>query len=368
MNPNKTSPLYLTRFIAAYCVLIVHYCPQTWRNSLPLLRHFGEPVHYFFFISGFVMIISSTRYFNFDTKFINFNKRDFWIRRIARIYPMYLFALFAFVLYNYTVKEIDPSIPRRIIPEITGVNRWFYSGSINYPAWTVSCEFFFYFLFPFSLPLLVKSSLKRLTLIVLSLFTINILFEFYFEKNLQTILAIKPTHVFETLVMSVYLHPIFRYTIFLFGCLAGRIYLIPSKMLFFEKNNILISLFCLLIIAIFYYNVTEDAPFDTGFLAIVYFFLVLAICSFNGIILKVFSWKPFIFLGEISYGIYIMQAPVEHYFESLFTDSKPFTTSTQFLSYTVFLILICWVLYYTFEIPSKQFIINRFIKQSAKRK
>ncbi|RYX81571.1 acyltransferase, partial [bacterium] len=283
MNLTKTTPLYLTRFIAAYFVLIVHYCPQSWRDSLPSIRHFGEPVHYFFFISGFVMIISSTKYFNFDTKSINFNKTNFWIRRIARIYPLYLFALFLFVLYNYTVKEIDSSIPKRIIPEIIGINRWIYSGSINYPAWTVSDEFFFYFLFPFSLPLLVKSSLKRLTIIILSLHASSILFLFFYEKNLQNIFSLNSSHIYQMLADSIYLHPLFQYTIFLFGCLAGRFYLIPEKMVFFEKYSISITLICLVLIATFYkYNIVEDAFFDTGFLAIIYCFLVLAICSFNG--------------------------------------------------------------------------------------
>ncbi|RZK44543.1 MAG: acyltransferase [Hymenobacter sp.] len=364
MNLTKTSPLYLTRFIAAYSVLIVHYCPQSWRDSLPAIRHFGEPVHYFFLISGFVMIISSTKYFNFDTKSITFNKINFWVRRIARIYPLYLLALFLFVLYNYAVKEIDLSIPKRIIPEIVGINRWIYSGSINFPSWTVSCEFFFYFLFPFSLPLIVKSPLKRLILIVVSLHIISILFSFFYEKNLQNIFSLNPSHLYQMLADSIYLHPLFQYTIFLLGCLAGRIYLIPEKMVFFEKNSMAVSVVCLLIVAIFYnYHIVKDAFFDTGFLAFVYFFLVLAVCSFSGMALSFFSWKPFVFLGEISYGIYIMQAPVEHCFESLFTDGKPFTTTTQFLSYTLFLTAICWFLYYAFEIPAKKLVVNNFIKQ-----
>jgi len=275
-----------------------------------------------------------------------------------------LLALFLFILYNYTIKEIDSSIPKRIIPEILGINRWLYSGSINYPAWTVSDEFFFYFLFPFSLPLLVKSSLKRLTIIILSLHITSILFLFFYEKNLQTIFSLNPSRVYQLLADSIYLHPLFQYTIFLFGCLAGRYYLVPKKMLFFEKYSISITLICLAIITIFYrYNIVEDAFFDTGFLSVIYCFLVLAICSFNGTMLKFFSWKPFVFLGEISYGIYILQAPVEHYFESLFTHGKPFTTSTQFLSYTLFLIGICWIIYYAFEIPAKNLIINRFTKQ-----
>ena len=366
MNPSKTSPLYLTRFVAAYSVLVVHYCPQSWRDSLPMIRHFGEPVHYFFFISGFVMIISSTKCFNFNKKTINFDKSNFWIKRIARIYPMYLLALLAFVLYNYTIKEIDSSIPKRILPEILGVNRWIYSGSINYPSWTVSCEFLFYFLFPFSLPLLVKSSLNRLSVIVIALFLMAVTFTFFYEENIQKLLAISQSHLYKTLIYSISLHPIFKYTIFLFGCLAGRFYLVSKKMAYFEKYSLSISLICLVIIAISYKYIINDTLFSTGFFSIIYFFLTLSICSFNGKILKAFSYKPFIFLGEISYGIYIMQAPIEHYFESLFTGSKPFTTSLQFLSYTLFLIAICWVLYYTFEIPAKNIILNRLIKKPAK--
>jgi peptidoglycan/LPS O-acetylase OafA/YrhL len=367
MNLAKTSPLYLTRFIAAYLVLIVHYSPQSWRDNLPMIRHLGESVHYFFFISGFVMIISSMRSFNFDKKTIHFNKKDFWMKRVARIYPMYILALIVFVLYNYTVKEIDSSIPKRIIPEITGLNRWIYSGSINYPSWTISCEFLFYFLFPFSLPLLIKSSLRRLTVIVLSLYLISIAFTFFYGNNLKTILSYNSTLIYKTLVLSILDHPIFKYTIFLFGCLAGRFYATSSNMFLFEKYSILITFVCIAAIAILYKSgIIRDIFFEAGCLSIIYFFLVLAICSFNESILEFFSWKPFVFLGEISYGVYIMQAPVEHYFETLFTNDKPFTTSFQFLSYTAFLIVICCILYYTFEIPAKKFILKAFHKQTLK--
>lgn len=363
MNSDKTSPLYLTRFIAAYLVLIVHYCPQSWRNSLAMIKHFGEPVHYFFFISGFVMIISSAKFLNFTNKTINFDKSNFWIKRIARIYPMYVLALLVFVLYNYTIREVDSSIPKRILPEILGINRWIYDGSINYPGWTVSCEFFFYFLFPFSLPLIVKSSFRKLTVITLIFYLLNIIFTFFYGKNIQNILSINSSILYQTLIKSIWLHPIFKYAIFLFGCLAGRFYLMSKNMWFFDKYNILIAFISLIIIAIFYQSDSiEQSIFDAGILSPIYFLLVLSLCSFTGKILKIFSWRPLIFLGEISYGIYIMQAPVEHYFESLFTDGKPFTTSTQFISYTLFLIAICWLLYYILEIPAKKFIINRFVK------
>ncbi|RYE21781.1 MAG: acyltransferase [Sphingobacteriaceae bacterium] len=365
MELAKTSPLYLTRFIAAYLVLIVHYSPLSWRDNLYMIRHFGEPVHYFFFISGFVMILSSIKYLSFSDKTIRLNKKDFWMKRIARIYPMYILALMVFVLYNYTVQEIDSSIPKRIIPELTGLNRWVYDGSINYPSWTVSCEFFFYFLFPFSLPLLVKSSLNKLIFITLSLYLLNIAFTFFYEDKLQNILSYNSSYLYKILATSILNHPIFKYTIFLFGCLAGRFYITSPKMLFFTKHSGSIVFVCLALILILYNSsIVKKAFFDSGSLSIIYFFLVLAICSLNERLTAFFSWKPFIFLGDISYGIYIMQAPIEHYFETLFTGGKPFTTSIQFVSYTVFLIAICCFLYYLFEIPAKQYILNVFRKKT----
>ena len=129
-------------------------------------------------------------------------------------------------------------------------------------------------------------------------------------------------------------------------------------MVFIEKNNVLFLIVSLAVIVLFYkYSIVNEIVFESGILCVAYFPFVLSICSFNGKLLHMFSWKPFIFLGEISYGIYIMQAPVEHYFEYLFTANKRFTTNVQFFSYTLFLVLICSLLYYLYEIPVKKIIL-----------
>lgn len=365
MNQARTSPLYLTRFVAAYLVLIFHYSTFA-RYKYTSIRHFADAVNYFFFISGFVMIVSSKSCIQFGTGLINFSKKDFWIKRIARIYPMYILALLLFVIYNYTIKEIDPSIPKRVWLEIFGVQRWVYAGSINFPDWTVSCEFFFYFLFPFALPWIVKLPFKKVALIIISYYAMCLVFTVLYKYQMPQLLKMNGSKVFEALVNTIYLHPVFKFSVFLFGCLCGRFYLTSPYMTTVKKYSTPMFLISLLLVVIFYkYNVVDNYIYEAGILCILYFPFVLSICSLNDSWLRFFSWQPFIFLGEISYGIYIMQTPVEHFFESMFNGGQSFTTSTHFFSYTLFLIVICSLLYYVYEIPAKKFIIKQFVQKKT---
>lgn len=363
MNTSPTAPLYLTRFIAAYLVLILHYIPQSIMNAYPLIHLFGEPVNYFFFLSGFVMIVSNKKCIDFETKKINLDRKDFWIRRLARIYPMYILALLFTVLFHYTVREIDPSVSKKIWLESIGVNRWFLPASINYPDWSVSCEFLFYLLFPFALIWVVKKSWQNLTVIVLSLFLLNILFAIVYWHMMPRLLSLNDSSVYKSLVQAIYLHPISKFSIFLFGCLSGRLYLSNSGMTIIRKYSplILVSSLLGILFASWFIGLEHRYIIDAGILCLLYFPFVLAICSLKGVTLKALSWRPFLFLGEISYGIYIMQAPVAFYFRHYLTGERDFTISEFFL-YSLSLIVICSALYYVYEGPAKKIIASGKLK------
>lgn len=367
MNTSPTNPLYLTRFIAAYLVLILHYIPKSVMAKYPLIHLFGEPVNYFFFISGFVMMVSNKKCLDFVRERVDLDKRDFWIRRIARIYPMYILALLLTVLFHYTVRDVDPSVAKKIWLESLGVNRWFLPASINYPDWSVSCEFLFYLLFPFALIWIVKKSLSNVTAIVLGLFFLNIVFAVSYWRMMPQLLSLNSSSFYKSMVETIYLHPIAKFTIFLFGCLCGRVYLNGTGMAIVRKYSIPISIASLtsIIIACRYIGLEHRYIIDAGILSVLYFPLVLSICSMKGVVLKALSWKPFLFLGEISYGIYIMQAPVGFYFMHFFTGEKEITTLSQFFIYTLLLILICSVLYYLYEMPAKKIIAGRKLKIPA---
>lgn len=363
MEMIRTIPLYITRFIAACLVLFYHYGNLSAKIFVGhSVYYFGAPVNYFFFISGFVMIISNEKYLNFGGKLVNFNRKDFWVKRVARIYPMYILALLLIVLFNYTIHEIDNSIPRRIWLEIAGISRWAYAKSINFPDWSVSCEFFFYLCFPFTLNWFVKNSFKSVTLILVLVFIFNILFSFYYNHYIPKLLAINTGKSYQLLVNSILRHPVLQYSIFLLGCLCGRVYLVSPKMLFIEKYSVLILVGSLLVIVIICkYNLLDMCLIDAGVFCLAYFPFVLALCKLPEKVAVFFASKPLIFLGEISYGIYIMQSPVEHYFEYFFNNNKQISSSLQFFEYIAFLVLVCSSIYYIYEMPVKKIILKTFL-------
>ncbi len=91
----------------------------------------------------------------------------YWQARIARIYPVFLFSLVITLWYyrDIFVKLLGP----KLLANIFLVQAWIprYAASFNIPAWSLSAEMFFYFLFPFLV--LFARRLRPRTLIWISI-------------------------------------------------------------------------------------------------------------------------------------------------------------------------------------------------------
>lgn len=106
-----------------------------------------EAVTYFFVLSGFVLIIGSGT---------ASGTVGWWRKRLARVGPVYLVtgvASLAFV----TLQGQQTSL-FAIVAFFTATQAWWASTTfaINPPAWTVSCEVFFYAVFPLAWVIIVK--------------------------------------------------------------------------------------------------------------------------------------------------------------------------------------------------------------------
>lgn len=115
----------------------------------------GYSVTFFFVLSGFVLAWTARPG---DTA------TDFWRRRFARIYPVYLLAFVLGVLVTGVVqgRHIDggPAVASLFL-----VQAWFptstYYFSTNGVAWALSCEAFFYLVFPFAIGPLLRLGRSR---------------------------------------------------------------------------------------------------------------------------------------------------------------------------------------------------------------
>ncbi|MER6595133.1 acyltransferase, partial [Micromonospora purpureochromogenes] len=107
-------------------------------------------VQFFFILSGFVLVWSAR-----DGE----RRRDFWRRRLAKIYPNHVLTWVAALLVMWWFA--DTIVPRAALESLLLVQAWDptpgYFYSINTVSWSLSCELFFYLCLPLVLPALRRA-------------------------------------------------------------------------------------------------------------------------------------------------------------------------------------------------------------------
>jgi len=130
------------RALAAFAVFAHHAHSALIANPGlgHLTRQGSSGVAFFFVLSGFVLTWSSRPD---DTA------RSFYRRRIARILPLYLLAWWGGVALNLVTGE-SPLV--RQLPALFGLQAWAPSDRVHFAGnavlWSLSCEAFFYLVFP----------------------------------------------------------------------------------------------------------------------------------------------------------------------------------------------------------------------------
>lgn len=336
----RVDQLTFTRFLAAIAIVIFHYGHETvlFTNSF-LEKIFSQAnvgVSYFFVLSGFVMIIA---YRNREVSI-----GEFYRNRVARIYPLYFFAIiFLATLVKYNGGNFYFG---ELLISISGLQSWVpnYPLSLNSPGWSISVEFFFYALFPFIAKFIYNRQLRKpvLYFILIVWVLTQLVFNYFLEYN--------PDSVFVTSDL-VYYFPLMHLNQFLIGMATG-IYFIDNKNAITFKNwSLLIVSLLFLLIWLLIFPISLD--YHNGLLAVVFAPLIFALSMDSGRISKFISRKPFVFLGEISFGIYILQLPV---YQLYVLFCKAIKMDFNFWGYLFFLILFSGITYLFIEKPLRNYI------------
>jgi peptidoglycan/LPS O-acetylase OafA/YrhL len=158
---SRLDSLTAIRALAAFAVFAHH--AHSALIASPGLGHLtrqgSSGVAFFFVLSGFVLTWSSRPD---DTA------RSFYRRRVARILPLYLLAWWGGVALNLVTGE---SPLANQLPALFGVQAWIPSDRIHFAGnavlWSLSCEAFFYLVFPLIIgPLRALSSRAQRGLLV----------------------------------------------------------------------------------------------------------------------------------------------------------------------------------------------------------
>ncbi|MCJ1809540.1 acyltransferase [Flavobacterium oreochromis] len=342
----RIEQLTFTRFIAAISIVIFHYGKNSYlfNNEYTsfIFKQTNVGVSYFFLLSGFVMIIA---YGNRE----NVNFIEYIKNRLARIYPVYLLAIFLIldITLFQNINKFD------LLLNLFMIQSWVPQKALtlNYPGWSLSVEMFFYISFPFLLnKIYSKKNLKINTISIISFWLISqIIFHLIVYKVLEV-----PNYSNRDL----YYHPLMHFNEFLIGNLAGLFFINKLKN---NQKNYFLSIAFFIVILILLLRFPIGFNFHNGLLAVIFVPLILLISLSNDLITKIFSKKIFIFLGEISFGIYILQAPVW----VIFSDyrmfkylglNKEFDFTISFLIRLLILIIVSSLSYLYFEKPIRNLI------------
>lgn len=255
----RIGALTTTRAIAAFMVVIFHYGCTVFPFNLQehFFRQGNLAVGYFFVLSGFVM------YLSYADSSISYG--SFILRRLARIWPLYAFAIVLaslYPLYQYVIHSVplEPNFVKAFFLNIALLQAYIpgYALTVNSPGWSLSVEMFFYLLFPFLLLFGKKRPSSFLAATIIIYIVLQILHVFLI-KNMHPQYP-SPQHDF------VYYQPVFHLSQFMVG-ICGAI--------FFKRGSFqhagLLSLMYAVLVVVGINNAPAGISLHNGLLAPLFF-------------------------------------------------------------------------------------------------
>jgi len=160
-KPGRLNALTGLRCFAAVNVVLFHFSnPATFGVLAPVVNAGYASVSYFILLSGYVLAYN----YNERARKGELNFGRFWEARFTRLYPIYLLSLLC--SFNMIHKEWGAHTHgwfwagMALSPLL--IQGWFWQIAtfLNTPAWTMSAEAFYYFLFPWMARLKASTTLR----------------------------------------------------------------------------------------------------------------------------------------------------------------------------------------------------------------
>ncbi|RXK59451.1 acyltransferase [Lacibacter luteus] len=340
--------LTFTRFLAAIAIVIFHFSKDVFPFSVNGIDRFtiflNVLVSYFFVLSGFILAINAAD---------KIDLKRFYFNRFARIYPLYLFALLAVLALIRSIRPFDFSLDfHRVLLSVFLVQSWTekYALVYNYPGWSLSVEIFFYLLFPFVFRALKLLPFKQRVIVVA-----------LFWAAMQTLFIV----LARDYTASVLYHPLFHLSTFLVGILGGMLYKerhdwLVTKQVYLERIFLVASF--VLLYLMFTGNKLFSQVYHDGLPAPVFLLFIFIVAMNRHQLFNGFCKRVPEYLGEISYGIYILQVPVFRLLTQTFDLKTKLSATAFFYIYLLLLMLVSVICYELIEKPSRIYLRNRFYK------
>jgi peptidoglycan/LPS O-acetylase OafA/YrhL len=308
-RPDRLNALTGLRAFAAVNIVLFHFSDPRWFGIFaPVVNAGYASVSFFILLSGYVLAYNYSpraRSGQLDTV-------RFWKARFTRLYPIYLLSLFLawrnipgeYGMHSHPLfwagMVLSPLLLQGWIPEI--------ATFLNTPAWTMSAESFYYFLFPWIVIWLAKWKrhatippiLRRLFFIWLCGLIPGTLYILFNPDHLVTV----DRWSTGTWLQALKFTPIPHLASFVFGvALAGLDELIPRD----SRKRLVLGLagFATLFFLLWLGPRIPYAIIHDGLLMPLFGCIILGLSGQNWLA-AILGWRPLVFIGESSYCLYLL--------------------------------------------------------------
>lgn len=314
-----------------------------WGRADGVIRHEYLAVDFFFMLSGFVLAHVHAQDFSYGIGGRTITR--FLLLRLARIYPLHLFALCLML----ALQLVDSGgTPFTFITHLLLVASWGVNGntSWNLPAWSLSAEWLGYLLFP-----LIVFFTTRIRQQGWQLISVAMLFGLFYY-----LIFCLPININYSNGTGATIRVLIGVTI---GCLLRNMYdttSIPSQAwayLFWISMPLALS------------TMTDwsGARLNDNVWAVVMMAVILLAASrAQGKFMLPFTHQVAVYLGEISYAIYILHYPVlrifrwvgSEYYARIAENGSMFEVYSLVAVSILLLLVICAIAHELIEKPVRQ--------------
>lgn len=310
------------RFVAALLVVAFHWLPTPVTPGGGLLHTItaavsdfvdsgSAGVDFFFVLSGFILAYT---YLCDDGK-SRTSARDFWIARVARVYPVYVVIMVA-ALAPYLILRhgspvsplcTDPPLPVEGLLRVLLLQAWAPCGQLGWdgPSWTLSAEAFFYLCFPLLAAGAARLSCRRLLAVAVLCWTAL--------ASVARLYDVAAPHggypASSPWLLWEYTNPLLHLPEFVLGLTLGLLFLRrrghAPAVYSFLSIVVGVAVLCVLTIA------GQASDRWIGVISLPAFAVLIWCLAFGrGPLAAFFASRPLVALGEASYALYLLHVPL----------------------------------------------------------
>lgn len=375
-QPQKLDALTSLRFFAAAMIVIGHAHPIFGSMGIAESASLGLGVSFFFVLSGFILA------YNYPVLETGHAVRRFWLARFARVWPLHAVTclLWIAVVFNFDREAYFPGNGGwiRLLTNVLLVQAWIplhdWILSFNGVSWSLSVEFFFYASFPF----LVRYWGNSWQWILFCQAGVVAAF-----LAGATLLSLSADSSFPGigLFSAVYFNPLVRVLEFSVGIsvafvvrrlLSNGIRLLSSQWFLLEAAVLTAAVIGMLAAADFA-GIRRTLGEATAFyftregVWLIFALLIGVFAVSRGPVTRVLSTRVMVFLGEISFALYLCHAMVIRYLEPYANRIEPYRP----IGYPLFwagLLVLSAALFLGVEQPARRLILKLADTEASLRK